>query len=204
MQELFVVKGLHKPLLGRPAIEALGLVQWIRSVQGENGSPEEQFPSLFQGLGRLQGDYTIDLKEGARPFVLTTPRRVAIPLLEKVKGELERMEKLGVIRRVSEPTEWCTGMVVVPKANGKVRISFDLTQLNQSVHRERRPLPVVEQILAQLAGAKVFSKLDANSGFWQIPLSPASALLTTFFTPYGRYCFQRLPFGITSCQWSST
>ena len=52
--------------------------------------------------------------------------------------------------------------------------------------------------LAQLAGAKVFSKLDANSGFWQIPLSQSSRLLTTFITPMGRYCFNKLPFGISS------
>ena len=64
--------------------------------------------------------------------------------------------------------------------------------------RERHPLPSVDQVLAQLAGAKVFSKLDANSGFWQIPLSQESIPLTTFITPFGRYCFHRLPFGITS------
>jgi hypothetical protein len=89
-------------------------------------------------------------------------------------------------------------MVVVPKPNGDVRICVDLTKLNQSVCRERHPLPAVEQTLAQLAGAQVFTKLDANSGFWQIPLSVDSSLLTTFLTPFGRYCFHRLPFGITS------
>ena len=89
-------------------------------------------------------------------------------------------------------------MVVVPKGNKKVRICVDLTHMNKSVRRERHPLPAVEQSLAQLAGARVFSTLDANSGFWQIPLDRNSALLTTFITPYGRYCFHRLPFGITS------
>ena len=89
-------------------------------------------------------------------------------------------------------------MVVVPKADSKVRICVDLTRLNESVKRERHPLPAVDQTLAQLAGAKVFTKLDANSGFWQIPLAPASSLLTTFITPFGRYCFHRLPFGISS------
>ena len=64
--------------------------------------------------------------------------------------------------------------------------------------REKHLLPAVEQTLAQLAGAKVFSKLDANSGFWQIPLSPESALLTTFITLFVHFCFHRLPFGITS------
>ena len=108
------------------------------------------------------------------------------------------MEQLGVIARIQEPTEWCSGMVVVPKANGQVRICVDLTKLNQNVCRERYPLPAVEQILAQLSGATVFTKLDANSGFWQMPLSPASAPLTTFITPFDRFCFHRLPFGITS------
>jgi len=81
------------------------------------------------------------------------------------------METLGVIENVEQPTEWCAGLVVVPKANGKVRICVDLRRLNESVCRERHPLPVVKQTLAQLAGATVFSTLDANSGFWQIPLS---------------------------------
>ena len=108
------------------------------------------------------------------------------------------MEGLGVITKVQEPTEWCAGMVVVPKANGKVRICVDLTKLNECVRRERHPLPAVDQTLAQLAGATVFSQLDANSGFWQIPLDPDSTLLTTFITPFGRFCFNRLPFGITS------
>ena len=110
----------------------------------------------------------------------------------------QRIKQLEVITRVQEPTEWCSGMVVVPKSNGQVRVCIDLTKLNQSVCRERYPLPAVEQILAQLAGATVFTKLDANSGFWQILLSPESALLTTFVTPFGRYCFHHLPFRITS------
>ena len=80
-----------------------------------------------------------------------------------VKEELSHMEKLGVITKVSEPTDWCVGMVVVPKKN---RICIDLTNLNKCVKRERYLMPAVEQTLANIAGAKVFSKLDANSGFW--------------------------------------
>ena len=67
------------------------------------------------------------------------------------------MEKLGVIERVTEPTCWCAGMVVLLNSNGKVRICVDLTKLNTSVKRERHLLPAVEQTLAQLAEAKVFS-----------------------------------------------
>ena len=69
-------------------------------------------------------------------------------------------------------------MVVVPKQNSKVRMCVDLTKLNESVQRERHILPSVEQTLAQIGGAKHFSKLDANSGYWQIELDPEPAKLT--------------------------
>ena len=105
---------------------------------------------------------------------------------------------MQIISKVDEPTKWCAGMVVVLKANGKVRICVDLTNLNESILREFHPLPSVDHTLAQLSGATVFSKLDANSGFWQIGLSPESAKRTTFITPFGRFCFNRLPFAISS------
>ena len=195
---IYVVRELTKPLLGLPAIEQLNLVRRIAAITEGVLEPITQFPKLFTGLGKLEGDYTIKLDPKAKPFALTTPRRVAVPLLKAVKEELQRMETLGVIAKIQEPTDWCAGMVVVPKADGRVRICVDLTKLNHSVCRERHPLPAVEQVLAQLSGAKVLTKLDANSGFWQIPLSPESAKLTTFITPYGRFCFHRLPFGISS------
>ena len=105
------------------------------------------------------------------------------------------MEQLGVIEKIEEPTKWCARLVVVPKQSGKVRICVDLTKLNENVCRERHPLPAVEQVLARLSGVTVFSILDANSGFWQILLSAESASLTTFISPFGRFCFCRLPFG---------
>ena len=196
-QTIFVIKGLSKPLLGRPAIEALALVSMVEPIMTLN-SVVNKFPQLFQGLGKLKDNYCIKLHNDCQPYALTTPRRVAIPLLPKVEAELQRMLQMGVIEKVDEPTEWCSGMVVVPKPNGSVRICVDLTKLNKSVQRERHILPSVEQTLAQIGGAKVFSKLDANSGFWQVELSHDSSRLTTFLTPFGRFCFKRLPFGITS------
>ena len=135
-ETIFVVKGLSKPLLGRPAIQSLQLVTCVSTVS-KKLSPQEQYPSLFTGLGELKGDYTIRLREGAKPFTLSAPRRVAVPLMNKVKEELNSMEELGVIKRVTEPTDWCAGIVVVPKADGRVRICVDLTKLNENVMRER-------------------------------------------------------------------
>jgi len=108
------------------------------------------------------------------------------------------MEELGVISKVDMPTKWCTSMVVEPKSESKIRICVDLTKLNHSVQRENYSIPSIDHIFAQLREAKVFSKLNANSGFWQISLHKDSALLTTFITPFGRFCFNGLPFGITS------
>ena len=199
-EEVYVVRGLQTPLIGLPAIKSLGLV--VRVCATESGDYATRilnsYPDLFTGLGTLGEEYKICLRPHAQPFALYTPRRVALPLMNAVKEELERMVELGVIRPVQEATEWCAGMVVVPKADGKIRICVDFTKLNESVCRELHMLPCVEQILAQLSGAKMFSKLDANSGFWQIKLSESSSPLTTFITPFGRFCFQRLPFGITS------
>ena len=195
--EVYVVKNLSRSLLGRPAIEALDLLQRVNAVQTKTDI-ERQFPKLFEGLGKLEEEYKIVLRDNAQPYAQSTPRRIAIPLLPRVKAELERMEQMGVVSRVREPTDWCSSMVVVPKADGSVRICVDLSRLNESVRREHHPLPAVEQALAQLAEAQIFSKIDANSGFWQIPLAKESALLTTFITPFGRFCFNRWPFGITS------
>ena len=196
-QEIFVVQRLELPLMGRPVIEALNLISRVNFVDSSERFVN-LYPDLFTGLGALGIEYQIQLKHDAKPYALTTPRRVAIPLMPKVKQELTRMENMDVITKVDNPTDWCAGMVVVPKPNGNIRICVDLTKLNNSVCREKHMLPSVEQILAQIGDSTIFSKLDANAGFWQVKLSKESALLTTFITPYGRYCFNRLPFGITS------
>ena len=121
------------------------------------------------------------LQKEARPNAISIPRRIAIPLLPKVKPKLQRLEKMGVVSRVQEPTDWCAGMVVVPKEGGRVRICVDLTRLNESVCRERHPLPAVEQTLAQLAEARRKFRILADTSQKRICIA-----------------FNRLPFGITS------
>ena len=128
----------------------------------------------------MSREYEIKLREGVTPFNLTTPHRIPIPLLPKVQAELKRMEDMEVIEKVDQPTEWSSPVVVVPKKNGKVRIWGDFIQLNKAVLRENHQLPTTEQTLAKLAGAKIVSKFDANSGFWQRKISLNSKLLTTF------------------------
>ena len=223
-EDIYVFRDQNRSLLSRLACAGLKLVTRTEVETVESTVQiQETYPNLFKGLGKIPGEYRVKLRKDAVPYALTTPRRVPIPLLQTVKTELINMEKSGVIRKVEKPTDWCAGMVVAikthttstkpsnqepsgipdipetdPEVPRKVRICVDLTKLNESVCREKHDLPSVDQTLGQLAGAKIFTKLDANSGFWQVTLSPDSEELTTFITPFGRYCFRRLPFGITS------
>ena len=198
IHDIFVVEKLKHNLLGLPAIKDLNLLVMVNHMSSNYAEIVNKFPSVFTGLGSLSSEFEIQLKPDVKPFALYTPRKVPYALRSKVKAELDRMEAMGVISKVEIPTPWCAGMVVVPKKDGKVRICVDLKPLNASVKRETHPLPKVDDTLAQLSGAKIFSKLDANSGFWQIPLAKQSHHLTTFITPFGRFCFNKMPFGISS------
>ena len=137
--EIFVVEGLLQPLLGLPAIESLHLLSRIDMASSADNFVN-LYADLFNGLGSLAVEYHIQLKQNAVPFALCTPRRVALPLLPKVKAELTRMEDMGAICKVEAPTEWCAGMVVVPKPDGNIRICVDLTKLNESVCRAKHIL----------------------------------------------------------------
>ena len=110
------------------------------------------------------------------------------------------MEKLKVIERVYEPTEWVNSMVTVVKPNGKLRICIDPRNLNKAIKREHYPMKTIEEIASRMPNATTFPVLDASSGFWQVKLDDPSSKLCTFNTPFGRYKFNRLPFGISSAQ----
>lgn len=186
---IHVVNRLHSNLLARNVAYTMGLVPKVENVNLD----------VFGQTGCIKGKpVKITLKEDVTPYCVTTARRVPFPLMPKVKAELDRMEHDNIINKVTEPTDWCAPMVPVLKKNGDIRICVDLKKLNQGVKREHYMLPNLDDIAPKLSGATVFSKLDATSGFHQLCLDADSCHLTTFITPFGRYCFKRLPFGITS------
>ena len=108
------------------------------------------------------------------------------------------MEEEGIIKKVTEPTLWVSSMVVVKKKTGQLRICLDPRDLNENIIRENYPLPTIESIATRLSEAKVFSVLDVRHGFWHMVLDEKSSFLTTFNTPFGRYRWLRMPFGICS------
>ena len=96
------------------------------------------------------------------------------------------MEQTGVIVRQTEPTDWVNSMVAVVKPN-KIRICIDPRDLNKAIQRDHLPMMTIEEVVAGMPQAKVFSVLDATSGYWQVKLDETSSKLCTFNTPYGRY-----------------
>ena len=85
---MHVIRNLKTKLLGLPAIQALQIVQRLNAVEAHEQSIREQFPKLFTGLGNFGEDYDIQIKEGAVPHCVFTPRHVTFPMREKVQEQL--------------------------------------------------------------------------------------------------------------------
>ena len=207
--EFKVVDTDQKPLLSGETCEELGLIQIEAdsinqvtdanteySKQSANSDIFKKYKNNFEGLGCLKGEYQIEIDPSIRP-VQHQPRRVPLPLKQELKKKLGELEKQGIIAKVNGSTPWINSLVAVKKP-GKLRICIDPKDLNKAILRPKYPMPVIEDILPNLTKAKVFSVLDAKDGFHQVKLSEESSYLTTFWTPFGRYRYLRMPFGISS------
>ena len=158
----------------------------------------EQHSSVFgPGVGKLEGEYHIRLSNSATP-IQHSPRQVPVALRDRLKETLDTLVAQHIIVPVTQPTPWINSIVVVPKKDGTLRICLDPKDLNVAIQRENYQLPTIEDIATRLHGAKVFTILDVRCGFWHVPLDEQSSLLTTFHTPFGRYRWLRMPFGISS------
>ena len=196
--EFMVVDTKSPCIIGLRSCESLNLVKRVYVVNDEI-EPDilNDYPDTFGDIGCLPGQYKIKVDPDVDP-VIEPPQRIPFALKSKVKAELDRMEKLNVIQKVSYPTDWVSNIVVVEKKQGSIRLCLDPKNLNWAIKREHFHLPTIEDIMARMPNAKVFSKLDASSGYWQIEVDDKSADLLTFNTPFGRYRFNRLPFGVWS------
>ena len=158
----------------------------------------KHFPGvLADEVGQLDGEYHIKVDATMEP-VQHPPRLVPVALRDQLKAELDCMVSQEVITPMTMPTPWVSSLVVVPKKDGRLRLCLDPNDLNRAIQREHYPLPTMEDVATRLHGAKVFSKLDVRSGFWHVKLDDKSSYLTTFNTPFGRYRWKRVPFGIRS------
>jgi transposase InsO family protein len=202
-EKFYIADAAGPVIFGLQTCERLGLVKMNCSITSHTitsiADLKESYPDRFQGLGKFPNTHHLIVDETITP-VKHAPRRAPIQLREKIKTELERMVELNVIRPVEEPTDWVSSITFVHKADGSLRICLDPKDLNNALKRGKHHTPTVEEITHQLANATHFSKLDAKSGYWSVQLDSSSQLLTTFNTPFGRYCFQRLPFGLKTSQ----
>ncbi|XP_014671070.1 PREDICTED: uncharacterized protein K02A2.6-like isoform X3 [Priapulus caudatus] len=160
---------------------------------------QNQYPDQFRGIGQFPGEYDIALELDVVP-VVHPARKFPIHLKEELREELDRMESMEVIEKVSKPTDWVSSLAISRKSNGKLRVCLDPKDLNKACKRTYHKAPTLEETTHKLHGARVFSKLDARHGYWSIQLTDRASDLTTFNSPFGRYRFRRLPFGLKVAQ----
>lgn len=145
----------------------------------------------------MPGEHKIKLRADAKP-VIHRARKVPVALKKRLREKLDTLIEENIVRKIEEPTEWVNSLVILEKCDKDLRLCIDPKDLNKGIQREHFRLPTKSDITSAMNGARYFSKLDASSGFYQIALDEESAKLCTFNTPFGRHCFLRLPFDITS------
>ena len=157
---------------------------------------EREYPDLFKGIGLMDGEISIKLKDGAVPHVEPI-RHVPHAMQEPMKQELNKLVNEGILHKVdiSEPIEWLNSFVCMKKPSGKIRLCLDPTHLNRWIIRPRHSSKLVDDVLHNLNGAKFFSVVDSTSSFYNHKLDKESSKLTTFGTPFGCYRYLRMPMG---------
>lgn len=157
----------------------------------------KQYDNVFHGLGKLPDKVKIEVDPSVPPRICAN-RKIPVSLESRVKEELQRMERENVIIKQNDPTDWVSNMVIIEKPNKKLRLCIDPIFLNSAIKRSHFPFPELDSMKAKLEGASHFTVLDAASGFWQLELDEDSKKLCTFTTPFGRFSYCRLPFGVKS------
>ena len=176
-------------------------------LEGDDVKVKEQimelYPDLFSGVGTIKNAMVHpDVKPGNIPIVCS-PHCVPHAVQPKLKEEPNRMLKLGVIQKldINEASDWVHTLVIVIKPNGKLCVCLDPRTLNSVLRHNIHNAKRFVDIISKVKGFTHISKIDADSKFWTLPLDPSSQLLTTFDTPWGRFCFMKLPFRLCKSQY---
>ena len=118
----------------------------------------EEYSELFQGLGQFPRIHTMQTRPEVQP-VVHAPRRVPFDLRDRLQSQLDKEESLGVIVKVDEPTDWVNSITIVEKKNGSLRICLDPRDLKKALKREHYSCLTVDDIAANLHGARVLPYL---------------------------------------------
>ena len=157
---------------------------------------QETYSDVFEGLGTLGQELHLEVDPNCPPVQLP-PRKIPESLKQSLPKHLDDLVKRDVIERVNLPTVLVSAIVVVAKPNRKIRLCLDPRPLNKALKRCHHPIPTIGDVLPELSNAKVFTKVDCSNRYWQVKLDDESSLLTTFNTPFGRFKWKRMPFGIS-------
>ena len=199
---LFLVADINSaPIVGLKTSSELNLIKRVHDVKKLSSTfPDyivNEFSDCFGEIGCFPNTHHI-VTDPTVPPVVNPPRRLPISLHQKLHEELQRMIKLKIIVPVHEPTDWVNSLVCVEKPDGSLRLCLDPRDLNKAIKRPHYIHPTTEDILARMSKANRFTKLDASSAYWQILLDTDSSKLLTFNSPFGRYRFLRMAYGINS------
>lgn len=188
--EFIVIKGNGEPLLGKKTAIKLGVLKiGETAVTNIKDSLQLQYPNVFKGVGKVntkQVSLYIDPK--VRP-VAQPLRRIPYNLREAVEKKIKELTDMDIIERVDGPTPWVNPVFVLPKSDGDIKMCLDMRRANEAIVRERYPIPTVDELLQNMNGSAVLSKLD-----W----TPESREITRFAVHNGVYSYKRLIFGVSS------
>jgi hypothetical protein len=159
-----------------------------------------KYPSVFDGNCKImKGEKLhIDVDPSAVPVSTGASRTIPEPLLPALRQELDTLLAQGIIEPVEEATAWLHPIVLVPKkGTSDVRLCVDFSKLNKHIIRPVNAQPTPWEVVRKIPkGTKHFAVFDALKGYHQIELDDESKNLTTFLTPFGRFRYLRLPFGL--------
>ncbi|GJS04231.1 putative reverse transcriptase domain-containing protein [Tanacetum coccineum] len=147
----------------------------------------------FSVLDKLRGH--IDLGTWCCT-VARAPYRLAPSEMKELSEQLKELSDKGFIRPSSSP--WGASVLFVKKKDGSFRMCIDYRELNKLTVKNRYPLPKIDDLLDQLQGSSVYSKIDLRSGYHQLRVREEDIPKTAFRTRYGHYEFQVMPFGLTN------
>ena len=140
-------------------------------------------------------EFGIECVLGTNP-ISKAPYRMASPELKELKEQLQELLDKGFIRPSISP--WGVLVLFVKKKDELMRMCIDYRELNKVMVKNRYPLPRIDDLLDQLQGARVFSKVDLRSGYHQVRVKEGDIPKTTFRTRYGHYKFLVMSFGLTN------
>jgi hypothetical protein len=206
--EFLIVPGNDIALLGRKTATDLDLLRIGPPAQvnaATDQSPDVQellrkYPGIADGIGKLK-DYQVKfhIDDSVQP-IARRHNRVPFHLRDKVSGEIAKLLNADIIEPVDGPTDWVSRIVTPPKPHdpSQIRVCVDMRDANTAIKRVRHVTPTMDDLINDLNGAKVFSKIDLRCGYHQLELAPESRPITTFATHEGLYRYKRLNFGVNT------